>query len=160
MRVGEDPFLHGGGLGERGLRLYRDLLDPDVGYTTSGLAEALGTKSTGGVRRVLLTMESLGLAKRDEDGHWFKIPDVDLDEVAQIVGTKGKAARRERRFEAESTARSEAVEAWSARMRKQAEPQGPTAEGPGRRTRSAPKKTEDPDQPGRGDDGGSSDAVR
>jgi len=109
--VGDDPFLHGGGLGVLAFLLL-ELMDADEGMSARDLADRLGYKVPT-VRSKLRAMGLLGLCERDGDGMWRSLA-FDSRTVALEVGTLGKGAARRERREAESLDRADAVEEWRA----------------------------------------------
>jgi DNA-binding MarR family transcriptional regulator len=109
-------FLTGGGLGEPGHRVLVHL-DDQEGHTTRDLAE-ITRLPIGTVRKVLNTMQSLGMAERDDDGHW-RVHQFDPDDIAIKVDTAGKGARRRAQHDKEATKRQEAIRKWAKTQKQQ-----------------------------------------
>lgn len=88
--VGHDAFQRGGGIGDAGRRLL-SVMSPSVGDTVKRLS-GFAQVNESYARKVLRRMEDVGLV-RHENRLWFSL-DADLDQVANTVGTAGKAAAR------------------------------------------------------------------
>jgi len=95
-----DAFRHGG-LPKSCARIYEGLAE-QVHETPSELAARIVLHVTT-IRKNLLRLEAVGMAQRDAYGRWRRLP-VDLarlDEIAEELGTAGKAAAQHVRFDEE-----------------------------------------------------------
>ncbi len=102
-------FLSGGGLGEPAHRVLRHL-DCSEGRTVRELATATSLKPSQ-LRGPLNRLRELGVCRRDDDGFWTLLP-FSPDDIAEAIGTKGKAARRRRTREWEIDRRRAEVDKW------------------------------------------------
>lgn len=111
LRVGEDMFRRGSGLGLPAFLLLRDHLDQDDPRTAKQLAGATGL-NVASVRKHLNRLRELELVTRDDDGGWTRALAFDPAEIAQAVGTAGKGRAQTERLRRESLTRQRAVERW------------------------------------------------
>ena len=88
MDRGHDCFRWAG-LGQTGADVWRALLVAgDTGITDAHIAEATG-RGRATVARKLRAMYRLGMVAPLGDGLWRAIANVDLDKIAQELGTSG-----------------------------------------------------------------------
>ena len=82
------------GLGKTGCEAWAVLQANSRGsLSVADIAAATG-RSESTVRRKLKAMRELGMAEQVGWGRWQAVKDVDLDEVAAVLGTQGTAKRQ------------------------------------------------------------------
>lgn len=109
-RVLDIDAWHAWGLGTSGRRVWQATLDPDSPPTVAGIAAATGLHRRT-VRRRLDQLTVHGLVGRHGDRYTGRL-DVDLDQVAEHVGTTGRGAKRKALHSAQREQHRRRVEAW------------------------------------------------
>ena len=107
VHASHDVFRHSG-LGKTGAEMWAVLLDNGK-VTEKQLREATGRHRTT-VKRKLGIMFRLGMAEPLGDGLWQALPGVDLDEVAEQLGTAGLGAAQREKHERDRILHGRALE--------------------------------------------------